>query len=69
MRKRRGLVKQALELENLYAGSLGNLEFNLRRYSLAIDNYRNFVQERLLWIPTRAPFSLLRGNCAAGATG
>ncbi|MBP6724384.1 MAG: hypothetical protein KA137_06070, partial [Halioglobus sp.] len=62
LRKRRGLVKQALELENLYAGSLGNLEFNLRRYSLAIDEYRHFIQERLLWIPTRAPFSLIRGT-------
>ncbi len=62
LRKRRGLVKQALELETLYAGSLGNLEFNLRRYSLAIDDYSRFIQERLLWIPTRAPFSLLRGT-------
>lgn len=69
VRKRRGLVKQALELENLYAGSLGNLEYNLRRYTRAIENYRNFIEERLLWIPTRAPFSLLRGTALPAQLG
>ncbi|MBP6700996.1 MAG: mechanosensitive ion channel, partial [Halioglobus sp.] len=69
VRKRRGLVKQALELENLYAGSLGNLEYNLRRYTRAIENYRNFIEERLLWIPTRTPFSLLRGTALPAQLG
>lgn len=69
LRKRRGLVKQALELESLYGGSLGNLEFNLQRYSLAIDEYKRFIQERLLWIPTRAPFSLIRGTALPAQLG
>ena len=56
--KRRDLVRKALDLENLYTDALGNLERNLQRYTLAIENYRHFIQERLLWIPSRDPFSL-----------
>jgi potassium efflux system protein len=61
-RKRRDLVRQALDLETLYGGALGNLEFNLQRYAVAIGNYRYFIEERLLWIPSRDPFSLFRSD-------
>lgn len=59
---RRELVRQALDLESTYAGALGNLEFELGRYAVVVGNYQAFISERLLWIPSRAPFSVLRGD-------
>lgn len=60
--KRRDLLRQALDLENLYIGALSNFESDLLRYTQAINNYRQFIEERLLWIPSRDPFSLFRMN-------
>ena len=60
--KRRDLIRQALDLENLYTDSLSDLQYDLRRYKRAIKDYRHFIQERLLWIPSRDPFSLFRVN-------
>ena len=60
VQSRRDLLKQALDLENTYSTALGALEVDLRRYSDAAKAYRDFTEERLLWIPSRAPFSLLR---------
>ncbi len=57
---RRDLLKQALDLENTYGTALGSLEVDLRRYSDGAKAYRKFTSERLLWIPSRAPFTLLR---------
>jgi potassium efflux system protein len=57
---RRDLLKQALDLENTYLTALGSFELDLRRYSDAAKAYRKFTEERLLWIPSRAPFTLLR---------
>ena len=57
---RRDLLKQALDLENTYLTALGSFELDLRRYSDAAKGYRKFTEERLLWIPSRAPFTLLR---------
>ena len=57
---RRDLLKQALDLENTYLTALGSFELDLRRYSDAAKDYRKFTEERLLWIPSRAPFTLLR---------
>jgi potassium efflux system protein len=56
------LVAQAVELESTYAGALGDLEFTLRRHRGAVQQYRDFIAERLLWIPSRAPFSLFLGS-------
>jgi potassium-dependent mechanosensitive channel len=61
-RSRRELVTQAVELENTYARALGNLEFNLQRYLRAVDRYRGFIKENLLWIPSREMFSLFQGE-------
>jgi len=66
---RRDLLKQALDLENTYAAALGALEVDLRRYSDAARAYRNFTEERLLWIPSRAPFTLLREHGLASQLG
>ena len=60
--KRRDLLRQALDLENLYIAALGNFEADLQRYTHAINDYRHFIEERLLWIPSRDPFSLFRAN-------
>tara|TARA_R110001599_G_scaffold353881_1_gene602088 strand:- start:78380 stop:81703 length:3324 start_codon:yes stop_codon:yes gene_type:complete len=59
---RRDLVRQALDLENLYIDALTNLEIDLQSYTKAINDYRHFIQERLLWIPSRDPFSLFRAD-------
>ncbi len=61
-RKRRELVRQALDLENLYAGTLGNLQYNMYEYARVVKDYRRFTEERLLWITSRDPFSLFRAN-------
>ncbi len=61
-RSRRDILKQALDLENTYAAALGSLELELRRYYRTAKNYRKFTSERLLWIPSRAPFTLMREN-------
>jgi potassium efflux system protein len=68
-RKRRDLVRRALDLENLHVGSLGNLDYNLHRYAYAVDDYRNFIEERLLWIPSRDPFSLFRTDALPAQLG
>ena len=61
VRNRRKLISQAVELETTYAQALGDLDFTLRRYAEAVDDYRDFISERMLWIPSRETFSLFRG--------
>lgn len=61
-RSKRDLVRRSLELENTYASDLNTLEFELQRYTAVVSDYRKFISERLLWIPSRAPFSLVRGT-------
>ncbi len=62
VRSRRDLIRKAVELENTYAQELGNLDFTLRRYSEAVEAYRDFISERLLWIPTRDKLGLFHGE-------
>ncbi len=62
VRTRRELVRKAIELENIYAQALGDLDFALRRYILAVDAYRDFISARLLWIPSRDRFGLFLGE-------
>ncbi len=62
VRSRRQLLLKAVNLENTYAQQLGDLDFTLRRYSEAVDNYQKFISERLLWIPSRETFALFRGE-------
>ena len=59
---RQELVAQAVELETTHASALGDLEFTLRRHRDAVRQYRDFIAERLLWIPSSAPFSLFMGS-------
>ncbi|MCB1704979.1 MAG: mechanosensitive ion channel [Halioglobus sp.] len=59
---RRELVRKATDLENTYAHALGDLDFALRRYVLAVDAYRDFISARLLWIPSRDRFGLFYGE-------
>jgi potassium efflux system protein len=61
-RKRRELVSQAVDLENTYAGTLGDLALSLQRYRSVVKDYRDFISERLLWIPSRNPFSVFTGE-------
>lgn len=58
---RRDLMRQAVDLENTYAQALGDLDFTLRRYSDVAVHYREFISERLLWLPSREAFTLFRG--------
>jgi len=58
---RRDLIVRSVEMENTYGAALGELEFSLRRQEDAVELYRDFVAERLLWIPSREAFSILRG--------
>lgn len=57
---RHELIKKAIDIENKYVAALGDLEFTLRRYDSAVDGYRDFISERLLWIPSRETFSIIR---------
>lgn len=57
---RRDLVEQALSLEGTYAVTLGSLDFSLHDYARVVSDYRQFISERLLWMPSRNPFSLFR---------
>ncbi len=57
---RRGLIDQAIELEDTHAVALANLDFSLHRYAGIVADYRQFISERLLWIPSRTPLALFR---------
>jgi potassium efflux system protein len=57
---RKSLIAQAVELERVYARALGDLDFTLHRYASAIDQYLDFISERMLWIPSRETFSMFR---------
>jgi potassium efflux system protein len=59
---RRDLIVRSVEMENTYGAALTELEFSLRRQEDAVELYRDFVAERLLWIPSREAFSVLRGT-------
>jgi potassium efflux system protein len=63
---RRELIRQAVDLEGTYAQALGDLDFTLRRYAGAVDHYRKFISERMLWIPSRETLSLFRGTMLPG---
>ncbi|MEZ5572184.1 MAG: mechanosensitive ion channel [Halioglobus sp.] len=58
VRSRRDLLRKAIDLENTYALALGDLDFALRRYDVAVNAYRDFISARLLWIPSRDRFGL-----------
>ena len=62
---RRALIGQAVELESTYAQALGDLDFTLHRYAEAIDRYRDFISERMLWIPSRDTSSVIRRGVLA----
>ncbi len=64
VRSRRDLIRKAVELENTYAQELGDLDFTLRRYAEAVEAYRDFISERLLWIPTRDKLGVFHGEGA-----
>ncbi len=66
VRNRRDLVGQARDLENTYSAALGDLEFSLHRYDGAVDHYRDFISERLLWLPTRETFAVVREGVFTG---
>jgi potassium efflux system protein len=62
IRSRRDLLRKAIDLDNSYALTLGDLDFALRRYEVAVEAYRNFISERLLWIPSRDKFGFFQGD-------
>ena len=59
---RKSSIVQAVELERVYARALGDLDFTLHRYSEAVDQYLDFISERMLWIPSRETFSMFRND-------
>lgn len=61
VKNRRASMHQAVDLENTYALALGDLDSTLRRYTVVVEHYREFISQRLLWIPSRGTFSLFRG--------
>ncbi len=62
VRSRRDLLRKAVDLENTHVQKLGDLDFTLRRYAEAVDAYRDFISERLLWIPSRDKFGVFHGE-------
>lgn len=61
-KNRKALIAQAMELESVYAQALSDLHFTMHRYAVAVDEYRGFISERMLWIPSRDTFSMFRGG-------
>jgi potassium efflux system protein len=55
-------MRQAVDLENTYASALGDMDATLRRYAVVVEHYRDFISQRLLWIPSRGTFSVFRGG-------
>jgi potassium-dependent mechanosensitive channel len=68
-RNRRDLLAQAVDLENTYARALGDLEFTLHRYAGVVDHYNDFIEEHLLWMPSREMFSLFQGGAVVTQMG
>lgn len=61
-RSRRDLLRKAVDLENTYVQKLGDFDFTQRRYAEAVEAYRDFISERLLWIPSRDKFGVFEGE-------
>ncbi len=62
--QRRELLVQAIEIDQSYVRSLGELDFTLRQYIQKIDSFNEFLTERLLWIRSSSPvnFNMLRAS-------
>lgn len=54
---RRDLVERAIELEASYSRALTDLDFSMHRLAAAVERYRGFIAERLLWVQSRDPLS------------
>ena len=54
---RQELVNRAIDIETTYARALTNLDFSLHRLANAVEGYREFISERLLWVQSRDPIS------------
>jgi len=56
--QRRELLDKAIEVEQSYVRSLGELEVALRQYRKKAETYNIFLTERLLWIRSSTPVNL-----------
>jgi potassium efflux system protein len=54
---RRELVGRAIDVENTYARALTDLDFSVHRLASAVEEYRAFISERLLWVQSRDSLS------------
>ncbi|WP_279245396.1 mechanosensitive ion channel domain-containing protein [Candidatus Litorirhabdus singularis] len=57
---RRDLIIAAIDGEESYLRTLGELDFSSRRLKKSADSYSKFISERLLWIRTDSPLSLAK---------
>jgi potassium efflux system protein len=57
-RARRELIARAIEIESTYLRSLGELDFAARRVHKAVEEYRAFISQRLMWIRSSDTVSL-----------
>ncbi|WP_020409164.1 mechanosensitive ion channel domain-containing protein [Hahella ganghwensis] len=53
--QRRELLLQAIEIDQNYIRSLGELDFTLRQFIQKIESFNEFLTERLLWIRSSSP--------------
>ncbi len=54
---RRALVSGAIDTESTYARTLSDLDFSVHRLADAVEHYRGFISERLLWVQSRDSIS------------
>ena len=54
---RKELVMLAIDVETTYARALTNLDYSVHRLALAVEQYRGFISERLLWVQSRDTLS------------
>jgi potassium efflux system protein len=54
---RRELVKGAIDTESTYSRTLADLDFSVHRLANAVEHYRGFISERLLWVQSRDSIS------------
>lgn len=57
LRRQRALLERAFRVQESYQRAIGDLDFTADQYATVVADYRDFLAEHLLWVPSTLPLT------------